>query len=267
MANYKTDRTFRRLREVIHWVEVYISDLVKGLSELEENKLSPSLIKPNKLRKILKAVFDNRGQTSLRLFEDQEKVSIWKFYKEMRVTTASLTNGFRSFIEIPIYDDNQKLTLYRVYNVPIYSENSPIGSIYEDMPEYVALHSRKTAYIGLMKKEIEQCIEGTVKMCPIRKPIYPVKNGKGEISCVMNQLLYEGKSLTSCDQQRIISEKLQISFPFNTKKKGKISEKEFFADYGNLSFLNDFEPTFNFQNTVKPTVTEPTRKNALNTLT
>ena len=44
MANYKTDRTFRRLREVIHWVEVYISDLEKGLSELEENKLSPSLI-------------------------------------------------------------------------------------------------------------------------------------------------------------------------------------------------------------------------------
>ena len=46
------------------------------------------------------------------------------------------------------------------------------------MPEYVALHSRKTAYIGLMKNEIEQCIEGTVKICPIRKPIYPVKKRK-----------------------------------------------------------------------------------------
>ena len=66
---------------------------------------------------------------------------------------------------------------------------------------------------------------------------------------------------------RGFSEKLQIAFPFNTKKTGKISEKEFFADFGNFSFLNDFEPTLNFQNTVKPTVTEPTRKNALNTLT
>ena len=42
---------------------------------------------------------------------------------------------------------------------------------------------------------------------------------------------------------RGFSEKLQIAFPFNTKKTGKISEKEFFADFGNFSFLNDFEPT------------------------
>ena len=43
------------------------------------------------------------------------------------------------------------------------------------MPEYVALHSRKTAYIGLMKNEIEQCIEGAVKNLSYTKTDIPGK--------------------------------------------------------------------------------------------
>lgn len=261
------------------------------------------MINPQQLRKILKAIFEHWGQASLRLFEDQERVCLRKFHQEMKVTTASLINGFRFFIEIPVYDDNQRFTLHRAYNAPIFSGNSSVGSIYDDMPEYVALRSRKTAYISLMKNEVEPCIQGTVAIFPLRKPIYPVENAKGKISCVINQLVYEGQSLTSCEQRAVpwkgprlyqyeyqrwlysgqeamiidhicasifgifelqpngrgFSDNLRIAFPFSTTKAGKISVEESSTDYGNLSFLDDFETSLNFQSVIK-TSSDRTKK-------
>ena len=81
-------------------------------------RLNPNIIDPIHLRQELIKI-NKQLPTQLSLPENP-RTNIWHYYKFLTVTPISYDNKIILMIKIPLVDLNSSMTLYKIYNLPIF---------------------------------------------------------------------------------------------------------------------------------------------------
>jgi hypothetical protein len=92
---------------------------------------------------------------------------MWRSYQEAKVTAASITNGIRLFIHIPVFEYARTLTLYCIVSMTRATPNGTTGLQYVDLPAYIAASPDQQMYIELTPEMIELCRPHKSMICPI----------------------------------------------------------------------------------------------------
>ena len=114
-----------RVQELIKQLQNDITLIRQYLDVHSTGKLTPVLVDPHHLRKELIKI-NKQLPTSLSLPEDQT-TNIWHYYKFLTVTPLIQDDKLIMMIRIPLIDLDSSMTLFRIYNLPIFNHN--IGKI------------------------------------------------------------------------------------------------------------------------------------------
>ena len=128
------DSTFASLDYVFAWFQQQLEAWEIGLATLANGRLSPQIIPPTELQKILLGV-----NKELPLGWKIPANDLWVLYREATVTVAVTRNAFRLFVEIPIYDHAQQFNLFKVIRLQKATENGTHGVRFSNLPDFLAV--------------------------------------------------------------------------------------------------------------------------------
>ena len=154
------------------------------LNMLSLGHLSPSVISPRDLRKMLTEI---RAQLPpfLKLPNDPGR-ELWKFYQSLACATILDHAQFLVIVSVCLLDAVNKFEVYNIYNLPLPIKDPNVAV--KEMPNMVAefkLESKLLAinleqmkYILLTSAELESCTSPLHHYCDIRSPVYPINLSK-----------------------------------------------------------------------------------------
>ena len=92
----------------------------KYMITLSSNSLSPTIISPSDLRKLLSEVeTDLIGHPKLGLPTSYDGKNIWTSYKLLRIVSMVYQDALFVKIPVPLIDKLQQLMVYKIHNLPI----------------------------------------------------------------------------------------------------------------------------------------------------
>ncbi|KAI9554996.1 hypothetical protein GHT06_020285 [Daphnia sinensis] len=106
---------------------------------------------------------------------------MWKSYQEAAVTAATIENGVRLFIHIPIFEFTRALTLYRVISLARATTNGSTSLQYVGLPQYVVTSIDHETFIELSAEMVGPCHLMKKSICPISRAV-SWKKSKGACS-------------------------------------------------------------------------------------
>ena len=107
-----------RVQELIKQLQ---NDITQYLDVHSTGKLTPVLVDPHHLRKELIKI-NKQLPTSLSLPEDPT-TNIWHYYKFLTVTPIIQDDKLIMMIRIPLIDLDSSMTLFKIYNLPIFNQD------------------------------------------------------------------------------------------------------------------------------------------------
>ena len=92
----------------------------KYMTTLSSNTLSPMIISPSDLRRLLTEVeTDLTGLPKLGLPISFDGKNIWTYYKLLRILSMVYQDALFVIIPVPLIDKSQRLMVYKIPNLPI----------------------------------------------------------------------------------------------------------------------------------------------------
>ncbi len=176
----KIDNAFRAVDVTIEWLQQLVERLSDGLASAAMEKISPTLLPPTQLQAVLIEIKNNLP-TGWTLTPAAQTGNMWKSYQEATVTAASIENGIRLFIHIPIFEFARTLTLYRVIGMARASTNGSKSLQYVGLPQYLATSPDQQTFIELSAEMVGPCHSAKKAICPISRAVSR-KNNKGACS-------------------------------------------------------------------------------------
>ena len=110
-----------RVQELIKQLQNDITLIRQYLDVHSTGKLTPVLVDPHHLRKQLIKI-NKQLPTSLSLPEDPI-TNIWHYYKILIVTPIIQDDRLIMMIRIPLIDLDSSMTLFKIYNLPIFNHD------------------------------------------------------------------------------------------------------------------------------------------------
>ena len=148
--------------------------------------LSPSVIAPSELKKLLIGIEDKLGAQFKLPFNPRQ--DIWTFYKTLTCTTVIHDDKLIVVIAIPLLDSIGTFEILKVHNIPIprnQTSTSPALVKFNVETNYIAVNSRQTKFVVLSELEARDCTDPLKAYCTFRSPVYPIMSSK---MCVINLL-------------------------------------------------------------------------------
>ncbi len=112
----------------IEWLQRLVDRLNGELARTAMERLSPVLFPPTQLQAVVTEIKNNLP-TCWALTPATQAGNMWKSYQEATVTAASIENGIRLFIHIPIFEFTRTLTLYRVIGLARATTNGSTSQV------------------------------------------------------------------------------------------------------------------------------------------
>lgn len=153
-------------------LETRLNELIQGVFELVEGKLSPHLITPNTIRKTLidiEGILRDKFSYFHLILTDPEDI-----YK--KVQTFYTRNGAKLYISLkfPVSPFAQPLTLFKILSFPVpLNQTSNHATHLVDLPDLLAVTNGLTYYTVLDKTELFHCSRSKIIMCKINKALTP----------------------------------------------------------------------------------------------
>lgn len=174
------DLITEELKQVTQRALWTLQHLKLKLNMLSSERLSPSVIAPAMLRKILLEI-ENKLPRSLRLPDNPNK-TLWKYYKYLTCSTIVRDKQILIVVSIPLLDLSSTYKVFNVHNLPLPFMNRTKGVIQstemtaqlEIEANSIAFNVERTKYILLDKFETHHCSNPWLNYCQIQSPIYPV---------------------------------------------------------------------------------------------
>jgi len=116
----KFDRSLSDLHELIGIARDYLQHLKLQLNMLSLGHLSPSVIRPTDLRKLLLDI--ESKITNKFKFPFDPKNDLWQLYKTLTCATLIKDEKLVVVISIPLLDINGRFEMYSIYNLAINSK-------------------------------------------------------------------------------------------------------------------------------------------------
>ena len=109
---------------------------------------------------------------------ENPKTNIWHYYKFLTVTPVIDRNQFILVVRIPLLDTDFSMTLYKVYNLPIY--NPTIGkSLKYNLEGSNFAVTKDNNYVTILSEpEFIQCTLAQGHFCSLNTALYHVDHSK-----------------------------------------------------------------------------------------
>ena len=162
------------------------------LNRLSLGRLSPIVIKPHTLVKILKSI-KNKLSPPLTLVREPE-VNLWYFYKTLKVATIIHDQKLIVVIDIPLVNTNSKLELFQIHNLPFPGQKEFRGATakYDIESTGLAINHGRNEYILLNKEEFAICTSHLDSFCELNKVRYMIS---AKMHCVSSIFMSDSKSI------------------------------------------------------------------------
>ncbi|ESP03464.1 hypothetical protein LOTGIDRAFT_171401 [Lottia gigantea] len=162
--------------------EMYASEIKLQLNMLSLGHLSPSVLTPGSLRKLLLEI-QSHLPPSVRLPANPKK-NLWHYYRILNCVTIIENNKIIVVLNIPLLDSDRVFEIYKIHNLPLPMTNKLILSkskatfkmvaSYRLEAEVIAVNTDRTKYAILDSDEFTKCSDPLAGFCQITSPIYPI---------------------------------------------------------------------------------------------
>jgi hypothetical protein len=180
------DRTLSEIHGLMNIIRDHNQNLKLQINMLSLGHLSPTVIRPRELRKLLGEIKKDLDSRFKLPFEPEE--DIWTFYKTVTCTTLFDTEHLTVVISIPLLDNEGTMEVYKVHNLPLpfNGPNQHIQSKYELETNYLAVSRTCTHFAVLSEAEAETCSVTLRPYCTFRSPAYSINTEMCVIQIFMN---------------------------------------------------------------------------------
>ena len=132
-------------------------------------KLTRNIIDPVHLRRELIKI--NKLPQQLTLPENPW-INIWHYYKFLTVTPMNHENKLGLMIKIPLIDLDSSVTLYKVYNLPIYHKDTGKSLIYQKEGNNLAMTKDNNYSTILSDSDFTKCTLAQGHFCSLTTALY-----------------------------------------------------------------------------------------------
>ncbi|CAG2251811.1 unnamed protein product [Mytilus edulis] len=153
------------------------------LNMLSLGHLSPSVISPKNLRKLLIGI-NSKLPPGIMLPSDPI-TKLWDYYQILSCHTVLDNNRIFVVLSVPLIDYNSNFEIFKPFNLPIPINLNPQVDSTKSMLAYsnleakaLGVNAKRTEYILLNDDELNKCIHPIRNFCDIRSPVYRINLSK-----------------------------------------------------------------------------------------
>ena len=164
------------IKSLLSQIKYDLLELKTKLNSLAMQRLTPSIIPPNQLIKIL-------NQISLILPSSlnlplRPELNLWSYYHSLTCNTVTNGDTLVIMIGIPLLSSTENYELMKVHNLPLpmprINASSTVVAKYITEADSIAVNRVQGKYILLTKQEYNTCERSPLGFCSTREPIYPL---------------------------------------------------------------------------------------------
>ena len=155
------------------------------------NKLTPNIIDPTHLRQVLIKI-QNKLIPTLALPEDPY-TNNWHYYKFLTVVPMNHANKLVLIINIPLVDLDSSMTLYKIYNLPIFEPRIKKSLEYQIKEGYNLPVTKDNKFASLLTdSEFITCTLAAGHFYSLSTGLYNIDNSKW---CILSLYLKNNKKI------------------------------------------------------------------------
>ena len=186
---------------------MYMEHLSSQLDMLSLGHVSPSIITPTNLKKLLLEM-QSKLPHHLTLPEDPME-NLWKYYQSLTCTTVLDEDKFLVIVSVPLLDRDTTFEIYKVSNTPLpyYNQSIPTQLQPDIVVQYrletfaVAINPEKTKYMLLNSDELNHCSTPLLSYCSIRSSVFPVNLSE---QCIVSLFMNNIEVIETVCQREVI---------------------------------------------------------------
>ena len=165
-----------RLHSSLYALKGDIDSLYEYMRAFDTQELSPMIIPPDILKKILnKVIEDIKSNARLRLSEDP-KTNIWAYYSNVKLTPIILQDCLMLIMTVPLVDQSLQMELYKIYYLPMLHPTLHMHAQYEIEGTYLAT-LMEGMFVSLPSTlDVKLCFMTNRHLCMFDKALYPVES-------------------------------------------------------------------------------------------
>ncbi len=158
------------LRDAVSRSLIYIHGFKNKISQLALGHLSPSIIAPTELKKLLLHI---QAHVPRHVHLPRDPEDPWYYYQILTCATLVQDYKFLTVVNIPLLDHLSEYEVYQVHNIPIPYYNASMTARYDLESPVIAVNKKRSEYILMTDQEANQCNVAPKGFCPVTSPIYP----------------------------------------------------------------------------------------------
>ena len=168
------DRAVNEVQNLIEMARDHAQTIQLQLDMLSLGHLSPAVISPSNLRRLLLEV---RGQLDRNFqFPFDPDTDLWTFYRTLTCTTLVHSDQLVVVLSIPLLDTLGAFDVYKVYNIPLPRNvpNNNLQARYDLEAPALLIDKRRSQFSLLSSSELPGCMSSIRPYCAIRNPVYSI---------------------------------------------------------------------------------------------
>ncbi len=175
----ETMAQYEKMKQAARLMRVNTRFIEENLRVFTSHKLSPQVLSPVELRKVLQEVKERVSMESTRLHLPGDPIDhIWAYYAIITVTPLVVNKALVVILSIPLLDASLKLDVYHVHNLPALHQGYRFGVTFVLEGNYYAV-SKSGGYVAApTDREVELCVETLGQVCVFNVALYPLETNR-----------------------------------------------------------------------------------------
>ena len=201
------DLIIEQVKRMITNGRMYLEHLSSQLDMLSLGHVSPSIITPENLKKLLLEM-QTKLPYHLTLPEDPTE-NLWKYYQSLSCTTILDEDKFLVIVSVPLLDRETTFEIYKVFNTPLpyYNQSIPTELQPDIVAQYrletsaLAINAEKTKYMLLNSDELNHCSTPLLSYCSVCSSVFPVNLSQ---RCIVSLFMNNVEIIETVCQKEVI---------------------------------------------------------------
>lgn len=163
------------LRESVEKAMFYMDNVKMQMNQLSLGHLSPTVIPPGQLRKILT---DIQSQIPEHLKLPAPVEDVWYYYKALTCVTLVKDRRFITLVNVPLLELNSRFEVYQVHNIPVPYQKSKMTASYELETGTIAIDLKQTEYAIMSTTDVARCSHPMAQFCTLSSALYSLPESR-----------------------------------------------------------------------------------------
>ena len=201
------DLIIEQVKRMITNGRMYLEHLSSQLDMLSLGHVSPSIITPENLKKLLLEM-QTKLPYHLTLPEDPTE-NLWNYYQSLSCTTILDEDKFLVIVSVPLLDRETTFEIYKVFNttLPYYNQSIPTELQPDIVAQYrletsaLAINAEKTKYMLLNSDKLNHCSTPLLNYCSVCSLVFLVNLSQ---RCIVSLFMNNVEIIETVCQKEVI---------------------------------------------------------------